>query len=227
MATVTNLQGENMHHRTPMIRRGIMGRLMDWVCFPIRALFIPEISRFGLSSLRDHRMREVARLASGRVLDVGCGPGCIFINFFHTNGIGIDVFAYQGVEHVIPDMTKLPYPDASFDTVTLIAVGGHIPKAVRKAQFIEFARVLKPGGQVIMTEGEPVTQTLSHIYRHWCSKITGHKGMDDERGMEEEEQYCMPFRELMGYLTTPPLRLSFRRRFMWFLNNIYVAERSQ
>ena len=34
---------------------------------------------FGLSSLRDERMRVVAQFCKSRVLDIGCGPGNRFI----------------------------------------------------------------------------------------------------------------------------------------------------
>jgi len=209
----------------PMVRRSLAGRLLDWLFFPVRALFIPEHSRWCLSSLRDQRMRKVAEVAAGDTLDVGCGPGSVFTKYFHAHSVGIDVHGYPGVEMVVPDMTRLPFEDGRFDTLVLIAVGGHIPKRVRKAQFREFARVLKPGGRLVMTEGEPITQTISHVYRSWVGRITGRKGMDDERGMEEEEEYCMPFVELMGYLNTPPFRCVGHRRFMWRLNNLYIARR--
>jgi len=142
-------------------------KIADSLSFPIRALFMATEGKFKLSSLREERMRMVARYCQGRVLDVGCGPGNLFIKDFigDKNGIGIDVFPYQGVSNVISDMTKLPFEDSSFDTVTLIAVGGHISKSKRKAEFVEFARVLRLGGFLIMTEGEPLTQFLSHKWR--------------------------------------------------------------
>jgi len=49
--------------------------------------------------------------------------------------------------------------------------------------------------------------------------------MDSERGMDEEEEYCMPMQELLSYLNTPPLKFKKRKRFMWGLNNIYIAEK--
>jgi hypothetical protein len=49
--------------------------------------------------------------------------------------------------------------------------------------------------------------------------------MDSERGMEEDEQYCMPRKEIFAYLNTPPLRLVRHERFQWRLNNVYVAEK--
>jgi perosamine synthetase len=200
---------------------------IDAVTFPIRALFMGTEGNFGLSSLREERMRIVAKYCEGRVLDVGCGQGNLFIKEFigEKNGVGIDVFPYEGVTNIVEDMTNMPFKDSSFDTITLIAVGGHIPKPKRKAEFREFSRLLKPGGLLIMTEGEPVTQFLTHKWRHFYCGLQGKLDMDSERGMDEEEQYCMPRAELLSYLNTPPLRFKMRKHFMWGLNNVYVASK--
>ena len=176
--------------------------IADFIFFPIRALFFHEEGKFGLSSLREQRMRMVAQYCKGKVLDVGCGPGNVFIERFigKTHGVGIDVFPYEGVEFVSDDLTKLPFEDRSFDTVTLIAVGGHIPKSKRMAEFREFARLLKPNGLLIMTEGEPVTQFIVHKWAHFYYGLFNKKDMDSQRGMEENEEYCMPRDELLSYL---------------------------
>ncbi len=216
--------------QTPPYRvgqRSRTGALLDAVFLPYRALFVGMEKSIGLSSLKEERMRAVAAHCHGRVLDVGCGPGNGFIRDFIglENGIGIDVFPYEGVEHVIEDPERLPFVDASFDCVTLIAVGGHIPAHKRAAEFREFARVLKPGGRIIMTEGEPVTQWLAHKWYDVYTRLIGRDNADTERGMAPGEQYCMPRKELLSYLNTPPLELAGRYRFMWGLNNVYVAEK--
>ncbi len=181
----------------------------------------------GLTSMRDERMWQVAQYSKGRVLDVGCGPGNLFIKRFigMDRGIGIDFFAYEGVEHLVDDPTHIPFPDSSFDTVTLVAVGGHIPKNLRAIEFMEFSRVLKPGGRLVMTEGEPITQLISHKWQHFYLGLQGKVDMDHERGMEEDEEFCMPREELLGYLNTRPLRHVLTRSFQWGLNNVYVAEK--
>lgn len=209
-------------------RRPIIGKIADVIAFPIRALFMETEGKFGLSSLRSERMRIVAQYCTGRVLDIGCGPGNIFIKQYigDSDGTGIDLFPYVGVENVFEDMTNLPFKDCSFDTLTLIAVGGHIPKSKRSAEFCEFARLLKPGGILIMTEGEPITQYLVHKWSNFYLRLQGKLDMDSERGMEEEEEYCMPRKELLSYLNSPPLKFVKRHRFMLGLNNVYIARKN-
>ena len=210
---------------TKKLPRAKLQVITDNLFFPFRALFIAEENRFGLTSLREERFEFVAKYSSGRVLDIRCGKDNLFIKNWVGNpdSVGIDIYAYDGVEQIHHDMTHLPFSDCEFDTVTLIAVGGHIPQNVRIAEFAEIARVLKSGGKLLMTEGEPVTQTAGHIWRRFSYALIGKKDMDSERGMQEEEQYCMPFTEIMRYLNTPPLKFYRRHRFMCGLNNLYVA----
>lgn len=201
--------------------------MANYATFSLRALFLETEGKWGLSSLREERMRAVFRFCRGRVLDVGCGPNNRFIREFigDENGVGVDCFAYEGVENVVPDLTHLPFADESFDTITLIAVGGHIPRSQRVAEFAELSRVLKIGGHLVMTEGEPITQYLVHQWVFWMHQQRGTQDMDSERGMEADEEFCMPRAELVGYLNTPPLKFKRRKRFMWGLNNVYVARK--
>ena len=171
-------------------------------------------------------MTRVARYCIGRVLDIGCGPHNKFIEHVYPNGIGIDFYPYEGVQYVYEDPTSLPFDDASFDTITLIAVGGHIPKHLRKQEFAEFARILKPGGRLILTEGEPVTQYLHHKWVYALDKCFGTNiDVDTERGMEEEEEYAMPHKELLRLFAENGLVHMKTEKFQWRLNNVFVAEK--
>lgn len=55
------------------------------------------------------------------------------------------------VEFVGASLTQMPFPDASFDAVSCVSVLEHIPTVERNRVVQEFARVLRPGGRLILT----------------------------------------------------------------------------
>ncbi len=93
--------------------RGSLHATVDAILFPIRALFVPEENTLGLTSLGEERFELVARFSKGKVLDLGCGRGNLFLRHWITNleSVGVDVFDYEGVERVHKDITSLPFPD--------------------------------------------------------------------------------------------------------------------
>lgn len=50
---------------------------------------------------------------------------------------------------IISDITAIPEPDASFDAVMCVEVFEHLPEPIKAIR--EFARLLKPGGLLILT----------------------------------------------------------------------------
>ena len=64
--------------------------------------------------------------------------------------------AERGLSNVVPtqgDAHELPHPDATFDAAFLVATLGEIPDKSRALR--EFRRVLKPGGRLVVGEGQP------------------------------------------------------------------------
>lgn len=64
--------------------------------------------------------------------------------------------AERDIDNIIPtlgDASDLPYADATFDAVYLIATLGEIPDKARALS--EIRRVLKPGGRLVVGEGQP------------------------------------------------------------------------
>lgn len=111
-----------------------------------------------------------------KVLDVGCGIGLVhpllepMVSELHgvdvstasietakTNNTSVSYQAYDG--------HKLPYPDASFDAAFAICVMHHVPVEEWSAFGAEMARVVKPGGQIVVIEhnpANPATQWVVH-----------------------------------------------------------------
>jgi len=105
----------------------------------------------------------VADLPEGAtVLDVGCGDGARTLANLPGGTVGLDFSRVQlGLARDrIPDapllqadMTALPIADDSIDAVTAYHAVFHVPREQQPAVYREFARVLRPGGRVLMTVG--------------------------------------------------------------------------
>lgn len=101
-------------------------------------------------------------LRQGRILDVGCGTYPYFLahtSFAEKFAIDqIPLPAHTASELRIESFTldleqepKLPFEDHFFEAVTLLAVVEHLDPSLMAMLFKEVYRVLKPGGEVILT----------------------------------------------------------------------------
>jgi len=125
------------------------------------------------------RLREILAPQPGeRVLEIGPGTGYYSLEMAEwiSPAGHLDILDLQPrmldhtmrrvterrLENITPaqgDARRLPYPDATFDAAYLIAVLGEIPD--QHAALAELARVLRPGGRLVVGElfGDP----------HWVS----------------------------------------------------------
>lgn len=207
-------------------RRTQAQALVDCVTFPLRAVLPWRDDRWGLTSRRSERFIEVASRVRGRALDVGCGRHDILVReFLDGHGIGIDVFLYDGLEpeQLVEDMSRLPFDDASFDTVTLVATLNHVPERDRDAELAEMWRCLRPGGNVIVTMGHPVAEWAIHRLVAFYDRVFGTAlDVDDERGMHEDESYSVRNAEIVTLMRRAGFHGITRRRFwtQWGLNGL-------
>jgi len=141
-------------------------------------LFI-ELPHPGITRAR--LIEILAPRAGERVLEIGPGTGYYtFEMAARLDGGQVDIFDIQqemidhvvreanrrGVTNVNPalgDAQSLPYRNESFEAVVLITVLGEIPDQERALN--EVARVLKPGGRLIVGEMivDPHTVTLGQL----------------------------------------------------------------
>ena len=110
-------------------------------------------------------IRELLPLKGRRVLDVGCGDGGLTRAMARAGAIatGIDIsetrLAQARAAEPVPGADyregrgeKLPFPDASVDAVLYHNALHHVPVELQAAALVEAARVLKPGGHVLIIE---------------------------------------------------------------------------
>ena len=152
---------------------------------------------FGLEHIRD----------GDRVLDVGCGPGVALLSYASRRRIvasGIDyaanmvAFAKRHVAEQRADLKieieqasvlSLPFPDDSFDVVTshrcLMAL---LDWEKQQSSLLEIARVLKPGGMLVLMEG-----TLDGIERlnNWRTRF----GLSEIDAAGRDRLTTLKFRE--------------------------------
>jgi len=145
---------------------------------------------FGQVFERGRRASLVAaERIGGRILEVGVGTGISLPDYSRRNRIvGVDISEAMlskarhrvtdiGLTHVealeVMDAERLNFPDDSFDVVVAQYVVTAVPNP--EAALDEFARVLKPGGEIILlsrvgAEGG-VRKTVEHIVAPAARKL--------------------------------------------------------
>ena len=211
------------------MRRSAPQKALDLITFPLRAFTLFHEDKFGLSCLATERFDYAAREVTGYCLDFGCGRHNRFIAEFCANhGKGIDVFAYDGLtgEHIVKDPTKLPFADATFDTVTFIANINHVPKSKRDLELAEAYRCLKPGGNVVVTMGNPLAEIMVHQVVYVFDRLfKTNYDMDTERGMGEEEEYYLLDSEIRARFKKAGFQDVVKKYFwtQWGLNHLLIG----
>jgi ubiquinone/menaquinone biosynthesis C-methylase UbiE len=102
--------------------------------------------------------------ANARVLDAGCGAGVPISHMLgeHFEVTGVDFSEAQielakqnvpGAKFLCEDMTKLSFPDHTFDGITSYYAIIHIPREEHQGLLANFYRMLKPGGLALLCLG--------------------------------------------------------------------------
>jgi ubiquinone/menaquinone biosynthesis C-methylase UbiE len=137
--------------------------LLTWFCDTF-------LLRGKLRELRE-RTINLARIRSGEnVLDVGCGTGALALLLQQRvgpagHGVGIDPGTKQiararsnaakrklPVDFRVGVIERLDFTDQSFDVVLSTIMMHHLPDDLKRQGLLEIARVLKPGGRLVIAD---------------------------------------------------------------------------
>jgi 2-polyprenyl-3-methyl-5-hydroxy-6-metoxy-1,4-benzoquinol methylase len=135
--------------------------------------------------------RVAERIGGGKVIDVGCGQGYLFLELLSRRSNNLDLYGIdigefdiqraknwiEGGKFCLADGQSIPYKPDTFDELVCTEVLEHLPKEQGDNTVSECYRVLKPGGVAIFSvpNGKGVAgKSDPHHIRHFTFKsITG------------------------------------------------------
>src|ERR1700761_7291731 len=145
-----------------------------------------------------------AERIGGRILEVGVGTGLSLTDYAKTNKIvGIDIsqpmlekarvrVETRRLAHVeslaVMDAEQLTFPDASFDVVVAQYVVTAIPHPEKALD--EFVRVVRPGGEIILTSRIGAETGLRGTIEKWLMPVTSRLGWRTEFPLGRYEQWA-------------------------------------
>ena len=163
------------------------------------AVYMVWASRVGKLRQRERLLDVVEWSRVSRVLDVGCGRGLLLIGAARRLGptgraMGIDLWqaadlggnraaatidnaVREGVRDrisvITADMRAVPLPSASVDLVVSSLAIHNVPdQAGRNQAIAEIARVLKPGGRVVVQDMRHVQRYAAELAKHGIRGVT-------------------------------------------------------
>jgi phosphatidylethanolamine/phosphatidyl-N-methylethanolamine N-methyltransferase len=135
-----------------------------------------------------------AERIGGRILEVGVGTGICLPDYSRTiQLVGVDYsepmlrkaqerVAEHKLDNVeglaVMDAQRLGFPDASFDAVVAQYVITAVPNP--EATLDEFARVLKPGGEIILVNHIGAEEGLRRAFERWFAPLARRLGWRPE-----------------------------------------------
>nr|WP_321258583.1 class I SAM-dependent methyltransferase [uncultured Pseudodesulfovibrio sp.] len=166
----------------------------------------------------DIRAGLVILEAHGKILDVGCGENQMIKRYKNKGGegMGVDVYPWDGIDLHIEDSAQLPFDDKSFDTVSFVACINHIPNRAHALK--EARRVLADDGTVVITNLPPFISKIWHFFAFWDKDL-------HERGMIEGEEWGFSKQEMFDLIEQASLQVNTFYRFSFLLNEIYVCKK--
>jgi phosphatidylethanolamine/phosphatidyl-N-methylethanolamine N-methyltransferase len=168
-----------------------------------------------------HAAIAAAEKVGGRILEVGVGTGLSLPHYSRDCILAaVDIsepmlrkaqervaeFGLNNVEGLwVMDAERLSFPDASFDAVVAQYVITTVPNP--EATLDEFARVLKPGGEIILVTRVGAEAGLRRSLEHWFAPAARKLGWRTEFSFERYAQWAekTPDIRLVERRSMPPL----------------------
>ena len=133
------------------------------------ASFRPARRGFQVTPQHEAAVAQLGAAPGDRVLDLGCGAGELMslLGAVGAKTIGVDYSrealsvtkrALPGAAILRGNATSLPFPSASFDRVAALGVLGFLSPTDLRSALRECARVLRPGGLLVICTGSPLNR---------------------------------------------------------------------
>jgi 2-polyprenyl-3-methyl-5-hydroxy-6-metoxy-1,4-benzoquinol methylase len=159
-----------------------------------------------------------------RVLDVGCADGALFKTFKSqiADAVGIDPTLPRSVEmdhcKLIAGQFPENVPDREpFDAITMLAVVEHIPMEEQSRWAGACARLLKPGGYLLITTPSAAVDRILDVLKFL-------KLID---GMSLEEHYGFEPHHVPSVFGVSGMKLVQAKKFQLGLNNFFVFRKER
>jgi phosphatidylethanolamine/phosphatidyl-N-methylethanolamine N-methyltransferase len=167
-----------------------------------------------------HAAIAAAERIGGRILEVGVGTGISLPDYSPRNRLcGVDIsepmlrkakervaeFGLTNVEGLwVMDAEHLSFPDASFDVVVAQYVITTVPDP--EATLDEFARILKPGGDIVLVSRLGAEAGLRRALERWFAPAARKLGWRSEFSWERYARWAeqTPGMELVERRSMPP-----------------------
>jgi phosphatidylethanolamine/phosphatidyl-N-methylethanolamine N-methyltransferase len=167
-----------------------------------------------------HAAIAAAERIGGRILEVGVGTGISLPDYSPRNRLwGVDIsepmlrkakervaeFGLTNVEGLwVMDAEHLSFPDASFDVVVAQYVITTVPDP--EATLDEFARILKPGGEIVLVSRVGAEAGLRRALERWFAPAARKLGWRTEFSWERYARWAerTPGMELVERRSMPP-----------------------
>jgi phosphatidylethanolamine/phosphatidyl-N-methylethanolamine N-methyltransferase len=151
-----------------------------------------------------HAAIEAAERVGGRILEVGVGTGISLPHYSRNCRLcGVDIsepmlrkaqdrvdeFGLGNVEGLwVMDAEQLSFADDSFDVVVAQYVVTTVPNP--EATLDEFARVLKPGGEIVLVSRVGAEAGLRRALEHWFAPAARKLGWRTEFSFERYARWA-------------------------------------